>query len=650
MPDAPAMTAKSGSPWAWIPTLYFAQGIPYVMVMTVSVIMYKRLGISNTDIALYTSWLYLPWVIKPLWSPVVDLLGTKRRWTVVLQGVIGAALALVALAIPASHFFRYTIALFWMTAFCSATHDIAADGFYMLGLSEHQQAAFVGVRSTFYRIATIAAQGLLVMLAGFIETTSGLPAVELNVAAVAGVANAAIVLDETAAASPSSGPMALVAGPARLDISTTMRAAQEVDSVVTQARALNIQNGFHAAVVAVKAGEGPSWWSRHVAEPLGGFLAARFGDPRRDQSAGAGNVAIATLRLSAQPPPGRSIVVLVNRQSGDERIEIAEGARLAFDQINWDKPARVVFRTNPKLRTAAAANFVAASGNIPLAWTTVAAVLAALFAVFCVYHHFALPHPATDGPARSGGSSGFVAEFLRTFALFFHRRDIGVVLAFLLFFRFAEAQLVKLVSPFLLDPREVGGLGLTTGQVGLVYGTFGIAALMAGGILGGVLISRHGLRSWLWPMVLIMHLPDLAFVCLAYAQPSSYLLIGAAVAVEQFGYGFGFTAYLLFMIMVSEGEHKTAHYAICTGFMALGMMLPGMFSGWVQEHVGYQHFFLWVIISTIPGFIVAALVKIEPEFGRKKAAGRGLPGTSPGETQAEEGRSADNAASQSEKL
>jgi len=622
MSDMPAVTARRTSPWAWIPTLYFAQGIPYVMVMTVSVIMYKRLGISNTDIALYTSWLYLPWVIKPLWSPVVDLLGTKRRWTVVLQGFIGAALALLALAIPASRSFQYTIALFWTMAFCSATHDIAADGFYMLGLSQHQQAAFVGIRSTFYRIATIAAQGLLVMLAGFIETTSGLPPVELNVAAVAGAANSAIVVDQAAAPAPLPGALALRAGLNRVEISTTMRAAQEVDAAISQARTLNAQSGFRAAAADAKAEGGPSWWSRRIAVPLGEFLTARFADARQAQATGAGNVGLTTLRLTGKPPAGQTIVVLVNRQSGDERVEIAEGARLTFNEANWNQPAQLVFKTSPKLRTAASASFVATSGNIPLAWTTVAAVLAVLFALFCIYHQFALPHPVADGPGGAHGAGSFTTEFFRTFVLFFRRPDIGVVLAFLLFFRFAEAQLVKLVSPFLLDPRDVGGLGLTTGEVGLVYGTIGIAALTAGGILGGVLIARHGLRFWLWPMVFIMHLPDLAFVYLSYAQPTNYVLISAAVALEQFGYGFGFTAYMLYMIMVAEGQHKTAHYAICTGIMALGMMLPGMLSGWLQEHVGYQHFFLWVLISTIPGFLVAALVKIDPAFGRKKAAAR----------------------------
>ncbi len=420
------------SPWLWVPTLYFAQGIPYVVVMTVSVIMYKRLDISNTDIALYTSWLYLPWVIKPLWSPLVDLFRTKRFWIIVLQFLMGASLACVALTLPGPRFFQYTLAVFWLMAFASATHDIAADGFYMLGLEQHQQAAYVGVRSTFYRVAMITGQGILVVIAGSLETWTG--------------------------------------------------------------------------------------------------------------------------------------------------------------------------------------------GRIAYSWSLTFGLLALIFVITASYHLFALPRPADDRPARRDESSGFFREFLLVFAEFFRKPGIAAILGFLLFYRFAEAQLVKLIQPFLLDPRAEGGLGLTTSQVGVAYGTVGVIALTCGGILGGYVVSRQGLSFWLWPMVLIIHLPDLMFVFLSQSQPENFAIVSGAIAVEQFGYGFGFTAYMLFMIMVAQGQHKTAHYAICTGFMALGMMVPGMFSGWIQEHLGYKLFFLWVILSTIPGFLVAALVRIEPGFGKKKIA------------------------------
>jgi len=430
MSYAPVTTTTRRSPWAWVPTLYFAEGIPYVMVMTVSVIMYKRLGVSNADIALYTSWLYLPWVIKPLWSPIVDLLGTKRLWTVLMQALIGVTLALVALSIPGPRFFQYTIAFFWLMAFSSATHDIAADGFYMLGLRQHEQAAFVGVRSTFYRVAMIAGEGGLVVVVGHLE------------------------------------------------------------------------EGF---------------------------------------------------------------------------------------------------------------------GQVRIAWEITLLGVAAIFLAAFAYHLFILPRPAEDARRRREKRQALVGEFLRVFVEFFRKDGILMILAFLLLFRFAEAQLVKLTYPFLLDARDVGGLGLDTAQVGLIKGTVGVVTLLAGGILGGLAISWRGLRFWLWPMVFAMNLPDLVFVYLAYTLPASHAVIAVAVAVEQFGYGFGFTAYMMYMIMVAEGEHKTAHFAICTGIMALGMMLPGMISGKLQEMLGYQHFFLWVMLSTIPGFIVAALVRIDPEFGKKRA-------------------------------
>jgi PAT family beta-lactamase induction signal transducer AmpG len=417
------------NPWAWVPSLYIAEGIPYIMAMTVSVVLYKRLGISNTDIALYTSWLYLPWVIKPLWSPFVELFRTKRYWILLMQLLIGALLACIAFFIPAARFFQYTLAFFWLMAFSSATHDTAADGFYMLGLPEPLQAAFVGVRTTFYRIATIAAQGGLVILAGFLE--------------------------------------------------------------------------------------------------------------------GSGY-------------------------------------------------------------------------DIPRAWSITFFVAAAAIAALFIYHFFVLPYPAVDRPASRNSSTSLSREFFHIFGLFFRRKGIVAILAFFLFYRLAEAQLVKIIALFLLDPRSKGGLGLTTSEVGIIYGTVGVVALMFGGLLGGYTIYRKGLKFWIWIMVCVMHLPDLAFVYLSQAMPDNFHLINLCVAVEQFGYGFGFTAYTMFMIMVSEGEHKTVHYAISTGIMALGMMIPAMFSGWLQEQMGYQNFFLWIMAATIPGFIVTGLVKIDPEFGKKK--------------------------------
>jgi len=420
---------KNKSPWAWIPTLYFAQGIPYVVAMTVSVIMYKRLGISNTDIALYTSWLYLPWVIKPFWSPFVDLLKTKRWWVVTMQLLIGAGLAGIAFLIPVPFFFQGTLAVFWLIAFSSATHDIAADGFYMLALDSGQQSFFVGIRSTFYRIAMISGQGLLIILAGTLERVTG---------------------------------------------------------------------------------------------------------------------------------------------------------------------------------------------NIKLSWSITFFVLTGIFMLLMVYHRFVLPKPESDKPGADTNAKNVFKEFAVTFKSFFEKKHIGTALTFMLVYRLGESMLVKIASPFLLDGRETGGLGLTTEQVGVVYGTVGVIALTLGGILGGIAASRKGLKFWIFPMALSITLPNIVYVLLSAYQPENLWIINACVAVEQFGYGFGFAAYLLYMIYFADGEHKTAHYAFCTGFMALGMMLPGMIAGWLQETVGYQNFFLIIVGCTIPTLAVIPFLKIDKNFGIKK--------------------------------
>ena len=414
--------------WTWVPSLYFAEGLPYAMVMIVSVIMYKKLGLSNTDIALYTSWLYLPWVIKPFWSPIVDIFRTKRFWIVTMQLLIGAGLAGVAFTIPSSDPLKYTMVFFWLLAFSSATHDIAADGFYMHALSSHDQSWMIGIRNSFYRFAILFGQGLLVMFAGIME-----------------------------------------------------------------------------------------FWT----------------------------------------------------------------------------------------------------GNVTTAWSVTFGVLAGLFIIVSIYHRWTLPVPSSDYRRSHLKLSEAVQNFFQVFISFFKKPKIGLVIIFILFYRFGEAQLVKIAPLFMLDSLEAGGLGLTTIELGFATGTLGMIMLTIGGITGGFFVAKHGLKAWIVWMALAMKLPDLVYVFMAWTQPESYLLINIFIAIEQFGYGFGFTAYLLFMMMISEGEHKTAHYAICTGFMALGMMIPGMFSGVLQESIGYYNFFIWVIVATIPGLILIKFLPIHSNFGKR---------------------------------
>lgn len=415
--------------WSWIPSLYFAEGLPYFAVTAISVILYKRLGISNTDIALYTSWFYLPWVIKPFWSPIVDMLSTRRLWIIATQLIMGATLASIAFTIPLDSFLQWTICLFWLLAFSSATHDIAADGFYMLGLNEEGQSFFAGIRSTFYRIATIFGQGILIYFAGKLE-------------------------------------------------------------IVTN--------------------------------------------------------------------------------------------------------------------------------NIPFAWSITFGLLCAILVMLGIYHHFTLPRPEQDKARSINSVKEAMQSFGNIITTFFKKPGIVPALLFMLLFRLPEAQLVKLINPFLMDSIEAGGLGMSTEQIGITYGTIGVIGLIVGGILGGICISRHGLKRWLWPMVMSISIPDLVYVYLSYAQPDSLTIINSCVFVEQLGYGFGFTAYMLYLIYFAQGEYPTAHYAISTAFMALGMMLPGMISGYIQESLGYFNFFVWVIVCCAVTFVVSAQLKIDPTFGKKQ--------------------------------
>ncbi|QVJ80565.1 MFS transporter, PAT family, beta-lactamase induction signal transducer AmpG [Prevotella sp. khp1] len=417
------------NPWAWVPTLYFAEGVPYVAVMTISVIIYKRLGLSNTDITLYTSWLYLPWVIKPLWSPFVDMLRTKRWWILSMQILIAAALAGVAFTIPGPFWLQGSLSFFWLLAFSSATHDIAADGFYMLGLEQHEQAYFVGIRSTFYRIATIFSSGLLVGLAGVLQ-------------------------------------------------------------VLTR--------------------------------------------------------------------------------------------------------------------------------SISYAWSLVFYLIAGLFIALWLYHSWALPRPSEDTHRIQKTAADIITEFWNTLVTFFQKPQVWVGICFMLFYRMPEGLLAKVSALFLVDKMANGGLGLSDVEFGMVQGTVGVIGLTLGGILGGIVASRDGLKRWLWPMVMAITIPDLVYVYLSCALPSSLLIINICIFLEQFGYGFGFSAYMLYLIYYSQGEHKTAHYALCTAFMALSMMIPGLFAGALQEAVGYRAFFVIVVVCCVMTYIVASLLKIDPEFGKKK--------------------------------
>lgn len=411
------------NPWLWVPSLYLTESMPYVVIITVSVIMYKNLGVSNAEIGLYTSFLYLPWVIKPIWSPILELFGSKKKWFLSMQLILSLVFLGVGLTTGTEQFFTITLAFFWMGAFASATNDIASDGLYLIALKPEQQSFFVGLRSTFYRVGMITGQGLIVILAGYMEQ--------------------------------------------------------------------------------------------------------KFGDPSQ-------------------------------------------------------------------------------------AWSYTMIGVAALMLILTGLNYLATPNILEKSQAKEDQPS-----FGKVFSTFFTKKNIGLSLAFVLLYRLGESQLVKMASPFFLDERASGGLGLSTTEVGFIYGTLGVIALLIGGILGGVVISRDGLGRWMMPMAFAINAPNIGYVLLSWSQPENIAFASTVVVIEQFGYGFGFAAFMVFLIYLAEGLYKTAHYALATGFMAMGMMLPGMLSGYMQEWLGYPGFFVWVVLATIPGFAMAYWVKYPREFGKK---------------------------------
>lgn len=594
----PEKRPMNRSAWTWIPSLYFAEGLPYTVVMLIAVVFYKRMGISNTDIALYTSWLYLPWVIKPLWSPIVDIFKTKRFWIIAMQLVIGAGLGGVVLTIPMPGFFQLTLGFFWLMAFSSATHDIAADGFYMLGLSTHDQAKWVGLRSTFWRLAMIAGQGGLIIFAGMIESNTGLNDVDVMVKSGPNYTYSETFPNLESLSAGQESTTQIRVQPEIVEIPLGTQSAQRYDSLMTQ---VNYWNSHRDEIKDTS-----SWQALAFA----GKTPLTQGEP-------VGQTAVVALSLSSMPEGDEEVVVSFGHVTGDKSIKLITATRLEFTRDNWQVPYYAVLQVHPNLKHATMATFTARSGNIKLAWTLSFLILSVIFILFFVYHYFMLPHPQEDQGMDAPDLKAIFKNFLLTFTSFFTKERIGIAILFILIYRFGEAQLVKIAPLFMLDNIEAGGIGLTTQQYGFIYSIIGALMLTLGGIIGGFVAARNGLKYWILWMALAMKLPDIVYVYLAYAQPDNIALIATLVGIEQFGYGFGFTAFMLYMITVAAGEHKTAHYAICTGFMALGMMIPGMFSGWLQETIGYQMFFIWVLIATIPGLVLLRYLNIDPDFGKK---------------------------------
>ena len=438
---------KTINPWLWVPTLYFLEGIPYFLVNNISMVMFNQMGVPNGEMSFFTTLLYFPWALKFLWAPFVDLIKTKRWWFLTMQFLMLGLAILTIFSIPQPDaatiaamgtevkLFTGVLIAFIIMAFASATHDIAADGFYMLALTSGVQAEMIGWRSVFYRLSNVFCNSALIAIPG-------------------------IIYDWT-------------------------------------------------------------------------------------------------------------------KEQGTE--------------------------------------------NMPLAWQVTMVITAVIFALMAVWHVFFTPRPDTDKPNADTSVKDIIVGFGKAFATYFTKPGLWVAILFMLLYRLPEGFLMKMIYPFLLGARDTGGLGLTMQELGVVYGAIGVIFLLLGGILGGYYISRVGLKKAFWWMALAMTLPCLSFVYLSMYMPTNMVYISIALAIEQFGYGFGFTAYMMYMMFFSEGEFKTSHYAICTSFMALSMILPGLVAGYIQEAIGYQNFFWMVIACSVGTFLATFLARriVNGNYGKK---------------------------------
>ncbi len=640
----PDTRGRRRSPWLWVPTAYFAEGIPYVVAMTLSVIMYKKLGISNEMIGLWTSLLYLPWTIKPLWGPLVDMYWTKRNWVLWMQVFMEIVVGAGAFAVNLPIFFKVTIILFFALAFFSATHDIACDGFYMLGLSEGQQSWFVGIRSAFYRLAMIFANGILVVAAGMIEARTGLPPVSMSAVAVReGI--------------PAAEPLELQYPAARLENEKGQRILLDAEHLVVRAGetanlhirlseppppgkpvAVTFERIEGRNTLDVAQGSRIEFTTENWDVPTTVVLKASSNlriSEAAEFRATAGNIRLSWTVVLGLCAAMFLLFYLWHNFAlpypfADRPVQM-EGPRPPFYQpafwltitgllcfaLLGDLMGVIAMATNP-LKALVIEKFTKFQ---PAQWESLIKVFRILvLSALLVWLFLRQSARRVMGATFSSLARESGLAFDEVFISFFRKPGIGLMLAFLLLYRLGEAQLVKMAAPFLLDAPDTGGLGLSTGDVGIAYGTVGLISLTVGGILGGLMVSSGGLRKWLFIMCCAINLPDLLYVYMSFARPDHFGIILTCVGIEQFGYGVGFTAYMVYMLYCAQGEHKTAHFAITTAFMALGMMIPGMISGFLQAALGYPKFFILVCVLTLPGFLLLPFIPLERDFGKKREA------------------------------
>ncbi len=599
--------------WSWISTLYFAEGLPYFAVMTMAVIMYQNMGLTDAEIAFYTSWLSTPWIIKPLWSPFIDLVRTKRFWVLAMQAFMAAAFASIALTLPTPFYLQATMAIFALMAFASATHDIAADGYYMLALTTKEQSFFVGIRNTFYRCGSVFGQGILVMLAGLICDGKIFPSLKGNVAvawAVVFYLLAAIFIGLFLYHSYIMPRLETDRGRGRYAGRENTRdsGGETINASTDEQRKDSERETINASTDEQRKdsdGELIKYAGREVR-------------PAFDQE----------LMKDADRETYKTSTDETGKDSDGEPINyVGQEVRPAFDQELMKDADRETYKTSTdeprKGADCEPINYVGrenyrTSGQELIKDADGESRGTAAEGLMKDADRESVKY--SDGESRSSAAGGLMRDFVETVVSFFEKEHIGLMLFFILTYRLGESQLGKIAPLFVLAPLEKGGLGLSTTAVGGIYGTLGVIALLLGGIVAGIMVSRKGLRYWILPMALAINVPDVLYVLLAWLQCSDLWLVIPCVVIEQFGYGVGFAAYMLYLIYISTGEHKTSHYAIATGLMAAGVSFPGMISGYMEQLLGgYTPFFVFVCLCTLPGIVAAVLIRrhIPESFGKE---------------------------------
>ncbi len=578
---------KVRSPWQWIPTLYLSEGFPYFLAVAFSAVMYRHFGVSNSDIAFFTGLIYLPWILRPLWSPFVDIYGSKRKWIYSMQLVIGICLAGIALLIPLPDFFNFSILLWFIIAFASATLETAVDGFYISALTNNSpRSFFVGVRSVFYRISFFAAQGLIIVFSGYLEIFFSVEPTEFKITADPNKYFSEEIHIDSFKYKTFPGQLRIIASKNDVKIGSELKTAEDVFSYREYVRNFNNINGF------------VDEFSRQNKYPV---------LPREP----VGNIGIVGLHLSKQPPKEKEYSVIVEQRTANDNIKIIEGDKLKFNSRNWNKPALVLVQINPALTARNEAVFNVRTEKVFIAWIIPFFAGSALFLILFFYHRKILPHAVADKQLKLNRSAAFNKLFLKPFFRFFEKKKIGVIIMFIVFYLFSEGQLIKTSTMFLADKRTLGGLGLTDGELGFITAIIYTSGFIIGSLLGGLMLTKSSLKKWIWLMMFAVNIPGIIYAILAHTQPSELIIIYSAAFCHHLLIGFGLTGLVLYMVNLSDGDYKASHYSLAATFMTLGIILSGIISEPILKSVDYKYFFTILPITVIPSLIILKYLPFE---------------------------------------